>query len=276
MRSVSVTIKALYFSPTGGTKLVTTTIAGALSRLLNIGDVREIDVTPPGTREADITFGGDDLAVIAFPTYAGRLPNKIMPFVRDRVRGNGTKAVAVTTYGGRSADSSLAELCGILECNGFALLGAGSFVTQHAMCPALASGRPDDGDIQELVRFSESLAAALRVPVTEFVSVTDEVKPYYTPLKENGERASFLKAVPKVDAEKCISCGICAESCPMGSIEKGFPYSTVSICIKCHACIRKCPAGARYFDDPDLLSHIRMLEANFAGVRKKNETLGRF
>ena len=34
------------------------------------------------------------------------------------------------------------------------------------------------------------------------------------------------------------------------------------ICIKCQACVRRCPQGAKYFDDPSLLSHTRMVEVN--------------
>ena len=40
------------------------------------------------------------------------------------------------------------------------------------------------------------------------------------------------------------------------------------ICIKCQACVRYCPTGARYFDDPDFLSHVRMLEENFTEQKK--------
>jgi ferredoxin len=48
----------------------------------------------------------------------------------------------------------------------------------------------------------------------------------------------------------------------MGSIEDD--CITVSgICIKCHACVRSCPTKAKYFDDPDFLSHVRMLEREY-------------
>ena len=51
----------------------------------------------------------------------------------------------------------------------------------------------------------------------------------------------------------------------MGSISFD-DFSTVSgVCIKCHACVRKCPVGAKYFDNEELLSHIRVLEKLFKG-----------
>jgi ferredoxin len=90
-----------------------------------------------------------------------------------------------------------------------------------------------------------------------------DVGTYYTPLKEDGSPAKFLKAKSKADPGKCNRCMFCSAVCPMGSIEETDPFSVTGICIKCQACVRRCPAGARYFDDPDFLSHVRMLEENY-------------
>ena len=38
-------------------------------------------------RTKDLSFGEEDLVVFGMPVYAGRVPNKIMPFIRDRVKG---------------------------------------------------------------------------------------------------------------------------------------------------------------------------------------------
>ncbi len=80
---------------------------------------------------------------------------------------------------------------------------------------------------------------------------------------EDGEPAKFLKAVPKTDGDLCDRCGICVSSCPMGSIDASDCRHVTGVCIKCQACVLKCPRQAKYFDDPDFLSHVRMLEKNF-------------
>lgn len=99
---------------------------------------------------------------------------------------------------------------------------------------------------------------------------SNPVGPYYKPLEADGTPANFLKAKPKVHNEICTRCKICAEVCPMGSISRENVEEVTGVCIKCHACVRKCPTGARFFDDPSLISHIRMLEENFAGQPKDN------
>jgi ferredoxin len=87
--------------------------------------------------------------------------------------------------------------------------------------------------------------------------------PYYTPRKVDGEPAVFLKAKPRTDSVKCDMCGKCAEKCPMGSIAAEDPAVVYGICIKCQACVKICPQNAKYFDDPDFLSHKEMLAQNY-------------
>ena len=99
--------------------------------------------------------------------------------------------------------------------------------------------------------------------------VTDNKElPYYTPLKEDGTPAVFLKARPVTDWEVCDKCGLCSAVCPVGSIDDN-TMDCISVCIKCQACVRACPTGAKSFDDADFLSHVKMLEKNYS-QRKDN------
>ena len=113
----------VYFSPTGNTEKIAEAVARGCAE--SGGQFEKLcrrDITLPPEREKTLSFCGEDLVVFAMPTYAGRLPNKIMPFVRDRVQGEGALAVPVVTYGNRSADDSLMELNLLLRVNGFRTL----------------------------------------------------------------------------------------------------------------------------------------------------------
>ncbi len=90
-----------------------------------------------------------------------------------------------------------------------------------------------------------------------------DLQPYYTPLQEDGSPAHFLKTVPKTNPEICSHCGKCASACPMNSISPENESEINGICIKCQACIKTCPVNAKYFDDEQFLSHVRMLENTY-------------
>ncbi len=173
----------------------------------------------------------------------------------------------------------------LLAGNGFRIAGGAAVVCRHAFTDVVGAGRPDEEDLTELDAFALRLAKSLRSPrekgddahteaaadytsqgaarTDEGASVSgkEELPPYYTPLKEDGTPANFLKAKPETDASKCDQCGICRDACPMGSIDDA--VQVVGLCIKCQACVRKCPQHAKYFTDEDFLSHVRMLEQNY-------------
>ena len=94
------------------------------------------------------------------------------------------------------------------------------------------------------------------------VSVRGEtpIRPYYTPRDRHGNPINILKVKPKTDPDRCGGCGLCAELCPMGSIDPVDVSQVRGICIKCCACVKKCPSGAKYFDDPGYLFHQHELE----------------
>ena len=231
-------VYAVYFSATGNTRKVTTTLANALAVSFDVPlEVR--DFTLPAAREEAYEFAEGDLVIFGMPTYAGKLPNKLLDFVKSGFRGNGALAVPVVTFGNRSFDNSLAELCACLEGDGFHTIGAGAFACRHAFTDALANGRPDSDDMAELAKLGSAVVGRI-VRMTEYptpVTVDgDADAPYYRPLGLDGEPKVFLKAKPKTDLDKCIHCGVCASLCPM---------------------------GAKYFDDPAFLSHRAMLERDY-------------
>lgn len=261
----------LYFSPTGGTEKIARAVAGELAAKLGL-EQEFFDFTRPEGRQAEYRFGADDLLVMASPVYAGRLPNKLMPEYKAKIFGEDTPAVPLCVFGNRSPDEALRELVLLLESNGFQIAAAAAFAGRHAFSDKVGEGRPDGDDLDEIAAFAAGAAEKLSgdsLPLLELDR--SEIGPYYTPLKEDGTPAKFLKAKPLTDWSKCSRCGACARFCPMGSIDRE-TMEAVGVCIKCQACVRKCTRRAKYFEDPDFLSHVAMLEQNYTR-RAENITL---
>lgn len=258
-------IEAVYFSATGVTGKVVRVLAEALAEELSLPlTCRSFTRLPE--REGTLQFGPGDLVIVGTPTYAGRVPNKLLPDLETKLRGGGALAVPVVTFGERAFDNSLAELCAVLEADGFHTAAAGAFPGRHAFTDALGEGRPDWDDKKAIRGFAGQIAGKLRElgespPPVEVPG--DPEAPYYIPKGLDGEPVKFLKAKPRTDLSKCCNCGVCARTCPMGAIDPRNVAEVPRTCIKCQSCVRKCTHHAKYFDDPAFLSHVAMLEKNF-------------
>lgn len=263
---------ALYYSATGTTDKVVNTIAEELAAKLGL-PLERVSFTKPVERAKEYSFTENDLVVVGTPTYAGRMSNKIMPDFREKLKGGGALAVPVVLFGNRSYDNSLAELCAVLEENGFHTVAAGAFVGRHAFTDELAFGRPGWSDLFEAKMFAKKISDKVKSlsDIPEPVKVPgDPDAPYYIPKGLEGEPVNFLRAKPRTKLSKCTNCGACVRVCPMGAIDPRDVSSVPGTCIKCQACVRKCTKGAKYFDDPAFLSHVAMLEQNFQEP-KENE-----
>ncbi len=292
-------IVTCYFSPTGGTKRIAKFFSSKIGQAaeakyypvfsknggdhsVNSEDVsnnlggkgislggatgisREyIDFTSRKNREKIYRLSQNDLLIIASPVYAGRIPNKIEPDFRKCFVGHGAKAIAICSFGNRSYGGALTELRLMMQNNGFDVAGAAAVVSPHPFSELIGAGRPDADDFQSLSAFAGKVLGNIDAGI--FVNLPEDTRipPYYTPLKLDGTPAKFLKAKPVTRIDKCDNCGRCAAVCPVVSIDSTDCAKVNGICIKCQACVKACPHGAKYFDDPDFLSHVEMLEKNY-------------
>lgn len=149
---------AVYFSACGSTRRALRAMAEAAGEALAL-PVRELDYTLPPAREQNYAFGEGDLIFWGSPTYAGRLPNVLLPFLRGHFTGGSAAAVAVVLYGNRGYDDALKELCEVLSGNGFCPAAAAAMVGEHAFAPALAHGAGRTG---RTVRLRRNLPAKRR------------------------------------------------------------------------------------------------------------------
>lgn len=261
-------IWAVYFSGTGTTRRTVERIAGGIASRLNL-PAESVDFSRPAVRQETLRFGEKDLVVFGTPVYAGRVPNVLLPFLQERIVGGGALAVPVVLFGNRNYDDALIELRNILAADGMHPIAAGAFVGEHSFSRVLGADRPnaeDEALMDEFAARVAELAAGLDAAPVKSVAVRGQepLRPYYTPRDRAGNPINILKVKPKTDLSRCGGCGLCADLCPMGSIDPADVSAVRGICIKCCACVKGCPTGAKFFDDAGYLYHQHELEAQYA------------
>ncbi len=261
-------IYKIYFSPTGTTEKVVSALASGLSAKHPDAGVFTYDFTLPSARTDFPQLTEEDLVVFGMPTYAGRLPNLMLPYLKEFVQGNSALAVPVVTFGNRNFDNSLIELRDILEANGFRTVAAAACSCEHSFSYELGAGRPDEDDLAQIRDFADRIGANLAEPVSpvEVPGIPAEQNHggYYQPRDRHGVSIDIRKVKPLTDMEKCTQCGFCAESCPMGAIDPQDVSQVPGICIKCGACEKKCPVQAKYYEDAGYLYHKTELEEMYS------------
>lgn len=144
------------FSPTGGTEKV----AEILSQKIDV-EVQMIDLCDP--KLPNHTFTDEDIALIAVPSYGGRVPALAAQRL-ERMQANQTRAILVCVYGNRAYEDTLVELQDVCENCGFKVIGAVAAIAEHSIAHQFASGRPDVLDTRTLQAFASKIKEKQLLP----------------------------------------------------------------------------------------------------------------
>lgn len=250
-------VSQIVFSPTGGTGKVAEIITGAWEM-----PVTKIDLTNAETDYASLSLEKDDIAVIAVPSYGGRVPVPAAQRISG-MHGNHTPCVIVCVYGNRAYEDTLVELNDVAKKSGFKVIAAIAAVAEHSIMHQYAAGRPDTDDRSELRSFAKKIlekingdstkASALQIPGN---------RPY--------KKAGGAGLVPKAGSD-CTNCGLCAKQCPVQAISKeNLKAADSQKCISCMRCVAQCPHAARKVNGA-MVSAAAFAMKKVCSVRKGNE-----
>ena len=233
----------IFFTPTGGTFKVADTLAKALSE----GACHQIDLTVWHDEMPRCDFKYQDaVAVIAMPSYAGRVPGVAAERL-SRMNGAGMKAVIVCVYGNRAYEDTLVELHDIAEKAGFAVIAAVAAIAEHSIARKYATGRPDEADRLVLTKYGDAIKRKLLSGDFSCPSIPGN-RPY-----KDGMKAG---PVPQ-PSDACTGCGTCAGQCPVAAIDTNdAAIVNKDACISCMRCVSVCPVSARHIP----LAALQMLE----------------
>lgn len=222
-------IVQVVFSPTGGTQKVADIITGEWKE-----PVKRIDLSDAGADFSAVSLEADDLALIAVPSFGGRVPEVAVQRL-EQIRGNRARCAVVCVYGNRAYEDTLLELSDAAEKSGFRVIAGVSAVAEHSIVHEYAAGRPDEQDREELRSMAQKILEKVQSGSDAALQI-----PGNRPYKKAGGGL-----VPKAD-HKCNACGLCAEKCPVQAIPRENPRETDGKkCISCMRCVSICPQKAR-------------------------------
>ena len=221
-------LTVVHFSPTGGTRRAALLLVEGLAERID-----ELDLPLPAPTGR--AFGPQDAVLFAGPVFGGRLPVLMTQRLKN-CTGEGTPAVTAAVYGNRAFEDALLELNDCVTAQGFRVVASAALVAEHSISRAVAAGRPDGADREQLLGFAPAILRKLASGGD--ISVPGN-RPYraWTP----------SRAVPAV-SETCTACGQCAAQCPARAISPDDPKHTdPERCFLCMRCIARCPQHARTY-----------------------------
>ncbi len=218
------------FSPTGGTKNATDILSWELSE-----QISEIDLCDRNIDFTEIVLQEDDIALIAVPSYGGRIPQTAVERL-SALSGKQTRAILVCVYGNRAYDNTLAELEDVSCKAGFRPIAAVAALAEHSIARKVAAGRPDTEDENTL----KEMAAQIRQKISG-----EDVSLPAVPGKVPEKAGPRTPGMGPNASDARVKCGLCAAKCPVGAIDPVSMNPDSKKCISCMRCISVCPVGAK-------------------------------
>lgn len=264
-------IRAIYFSGTGNTGRCVAALSEQLGKLLEV-PYEMVSIAPQAARIKKFEFAEDELAIVAVPTYDGRVPKFLLPFFETQIQGNKTATIGLCTYGNQDFGNTLIELRELLSSKDMTTISAGAIVSQHVLAPEVGTRRPNPMDMQRiynLAKFTADKVKNLDSLPTEPLKVpgTLPLGPYVSPRDRFGYPVNIGKSRPKTDPAHKETAAVCAKVCPVGAIAPD-GIQIPGPCMHCGFCFKVSAPGAKFYGDENMVSYRKELVAGFQKPKK--------
>lgn len=232
--------RIFYFSGTGNCLVVARDLAAELG---------ESEIIPiPKAIDSEIDFSRGRIGII-YPVYVGGMPLMVKNFL-EKIK-HAEYVFAIATYAGMPGPSlkiaaKILKKQGVKLSSGCSVKMPGNYIPLYGAIP---KEKQEKIFRQALVKIKEKIAPLIKQngtcrPESNFFLINWIFGMIFR---------GFIKNVHTLDSsfyadEKCNSCGVCAEVCPVGNIryEEGKPV-WLHKCEQCFACLQWCPTEAIQF-----------------------------
>lgn len=228
----------LYFSGTGNSRhaaeLIHSVVGG---EIVSINDI--IKNSKPCVFDSELPY------VIVCPTYAWRVPRIVEKFI-DKTEFRGNKRIYFVLTCGDGAGNAWHYAKELSHRKKLIFKGLKSIVMPENYIAMFNS--PSPGEAVDILKKADNEILAIAEKIKASSPIRDRVS-LLGKILSGAVNPVFYKLFVRADGfrstVKCVSCGKCAEVCPLNniSLKNGKPVWGKS-CTHCMACICLCPAQA--------------------------------
>jgi len=157
-------VVGIYYSPVGGTELMTEALARKIGTILDECSPLDVSVECHDMLKnegSSIAFDDETVAVIGMPVYVGKIPLPAAAALRN-IAGNGAMTLAAVSYGGRKYGNALFELKRLTEECGFKAIGAGAFMISYMARRGSSRSAAPMVDTEALSDFSKAASEKIK------------------------------------------------------------------------------------------------------------------
>ncbi len=241
------TLTCFYFSGTGNTRYIVRYLADRLSEKY---DCALYDIC--SVRNAEEKIASSTLILLAFPTYGSSPPIPMRNFVQ-KYGGlfRGKRFLIVETQYFYSGDGA-ASLGRAVQKHGGEIVGAEMFNMPNNLADCkmfpIKNGEEIAPVLERAKKRADKFAAQIcrrgRAHKRGFSPLSHGVG-YFTQRKYFRKGEKEKRRALKVDASRCVGCGLCAKSCPAENLllqnKRAKPLGK---CVLCYRCVNLCPKQA--------------------------------